>query len=196
MKRLAILILAVALCGAPILRAKTAEHTSPQAAYIEKTTGIVFPAAIGALAFEGTEDFGDERYGVGIKYSGEGIAGTIYIYNDGLASIPSGVDSPIHKAAVDTAVNGIKEVAGQGQYQDLAFGREEIAGLSGRPGSHRARHAALAYTFDGTRWYSHIFVLGYKNQIVKLRFSYVQESKAAGEEQLKILTKWLDEAMK
>jgi hypothetical protein len=40
------------------------------------------------------------------------------------------------------------------------------------------------------------FVLGTKTQFIKLRFSYVDRLKTTGEEQLKVLTKWLNDAMK
>jgi hypothetical protein len=188
--------LAIALTAISAFSASAEAQTPFSPAYTEKATGISFPVRLGLLAFEGVEEYEDVRHGVAVKYSAIGVAGTLYIYNAGLKAIPSGVESPIHKDAMDMAVNDVKEVSRQGQYQDLVFDRGEIANLAGNEGGHRARHVSLAYTSQGIRWRSHIFVLGYKNQLVKLRFSYLDELRTSGEEQLKILTKWLNDAMK
>jgi len=196
MRNPSIRIIAIALVGASALIASAERQASANPAYTEKATGMSFPATIGLLAFEGAEEYEDERYGVGIKYSTNGVAATLYVYNAGLKSIPSGFESPVHKDAMDMAVNDIKEVSRQGQYQDLVFGREEVVDLAGNGGTHRARHISLAYTFQDTRWHSHIFVLGYKNRLVKVRFSYMDELRTTGEEQLEVLTKWLDGVMK
>jgi hypothetical protein len=198
MRNRSIGIIAIALTAVSALPPSAVAQTPIGPAHVEKATGISFPVRIGLLAFEGVEEYEDARYGVAIKYSAIGVAGTVYVYSAGLKTIPSGAESPVHKDALDMAVNDIKEVAKQGQYQDAAFGRQETADLagSGSGTAHRARHVSLAYTFDGTRWHSHIFVLGYKNQLIKLRFSYVDGLKTTGEEQLKVLTKWLNDAMK
>jgi hypothetical protein len=148
------------------------------------------------LAFEGVEEYDDVRYGVAVKYSAIGVAATLFVYNAGLKAIPSGVESPIHKDALDMAVNDIKAVSRQGQYQDVVFRQTEIADLAVSGTVHRARHVYLSYTSDGNSWHSHIFVLGYRNQLIKLRFSYVDGLKTTGEEQLKVLTNWLNDAMK
>ena len=196
MRNRSIRTMAIALTAVSALLASAEAQTPISPAYIEKATGISFPVRIGLLAFEGVEEYDDVRYGVAIKYSAIGVAGTLYIYDSGLKTVPPGVENPIHKDALDMAVNDIKEVSRQGQYQDVVFSREEIADLAGSGTGQRARHVSLTYTFDGTGWHSHIFVLGYKNQILKLRFSYVDGLKTTGEEQLRVLTKWLNDATK
>jgi hypothetical protein len=200
MKNPSIRIIAIVLIAASALLVHAEAQAPPTPAYVEKGTGISFPVRIGLLAFEGVEEYEDVRYGVAIKYSAIGVAATLYVYNAGQKAIPSGVESPIHKDAMDMAVNDIREVAKQGQYQDVAFSRQEIADLagsgSGTGTGQRARHVSLSYTSDGTSWHSHVFVLGHKNQLLKLRFSYVDGLRTTGEEQLKVLTKWLNDAMK
>lgn len=196
MRTLSIGTVAIVLAAVLALLVPAEAQAPLSPSYVEKATGINFPATIGLLAFEGAEEYEDESLGVAISYSTGAVTATIYVYNAGLAAIPSGADSRVHKEAVAAAVNDIKQVSGQGTYQDLVFGREEVLALAGRTDGHRARHASLAYSLLGVRCHSHIFVLGYKNQLIKLRFSYPDESRTIGEEQLDALTKWLDGEMK
>lgn len=189
------LILAGMLIGIfPFLAA--AEGQTPSApAYVEKATGLTFPGAIGLLAFGGAEEYEDESLGVAIEYSAEGVTATVYVYNAGQAVIPTGAESPIHKEVVAAALSDIQEVSRQGYYQDLAIGPEAVVDLAGRGRGHRARHVSLAYSFQGARWHSHLLVFGHENRLIKVRFSYLNDFKAAGEEQLKALRAWLDGAL-
>jgi hypothetical protein len=185
-----------AFLGIAILTGLVSGQGRTEAAYVEKSTGLAFPAAIGELRFGGVEEYEDPGSGVGISYSALGITVTVYVYNAGLADIPSGARSPIHQKALDAAADEIREVSRQGIYGDVLWGPQEIAGLAGGEDRHRARHVKLSYTIQDMRWHSHLFIFGYKDQFIKLRFSYGEEFKASGEEHLKALTRWLSEALK
>lgn len=161
----------------------------------EKATGLVFPASIGSLVFSGTHEYEDANDGVDFRYSADGIAATIYIYNAGLERVPEGKDDPVHGQVMTQIKEDIKGMARQGIYQDLVLGPDEIIGLAGEGRGLKARHFLATYSFDGSSWHSHSYLVGYRDRFIKLRYSFRDEFRAEGEKQLAALLGWLNGAM-
>jgi hypothetical protein len=188
-------LLALAVLGAAALAGPASGQAPATAPYTEPATGLVFPASIGSLVFTGVHDYGNRDDGLDIRYSADGIAATLYVYAAGLDAVPDGFEDPVFGEVLDQVKEDIREVSRQKIYQNLGFGADEIVGLAGQGRGIKARHVVLTYSFDGSSWHSHAFLLGYRGRFIKLRYSYRDEFGPEGEKALLALTQWLSAAM-
>jgi hypothetical protein len=195
MKNSCIRILAIIFLGVSSLSILAAEQSINNTAYAERHTGLIFPFRIGLLTFLQTEEFPSEGTDVGIKYMCPGMGLDFYVYNSGLRSIPSNPKAAIVKEMFELAISAIWEQSREGKKSNPVLVRQEVVPLTDGAGAPMARHAYLTFIQNGRQYCSHLYLLGYKNHFVKIRFSYEDDIKSIGEEQVRILTKWLSDAI-
>ena len=160
-----------------LLFAALASAQSTKGEYVERRTGIGFPAAIGSLRRWGVVSFAERDPGLGIavRYTtNKGCRGDIFVYNLGLAEIPSDPDDQVIAQQLQQALGDIRTQERTGTYQDVSVQRSEVAHLGGA-GSPKVRHAVLSYVERGKREESHLYVTGYKNHFIKIRFTFAEQ---------------------
>jgi hypothetical protein len=154
-------------------------------AYRHEPTGIVFPERLATLEKESeVTDFETERPGLGVSigYNGPGVTVTIYIYTMGLKKIPSDLNSPIMKASFTQAANEIEMAGEQGIYRDVTKLSEGEATWGPEESGVNMLHASYSYNRDDEDRLSHLYLTGYQNHFLKVRFTYDKEIQETAEQ--------------
>jgi hypothetical protein len=162
-------------------------------AYIEPRTGVAFPPALGGLMKGTQKDYQNPALGVSIPYAGtNGVTADIYIYGGGLASIPSGTNSVIVRNEFEKSAGVITAYEKMGAYQDV----KRVSEAAMRLGVDEKARAMLALCFEYTvtlegkeprEARSYLFLTGYKNQFLKIRFTFPRSNAESAEKNLKTL---------
>jgi hypothetical protein len=119
----------------------------------------------------------------------EKILATIYVYNGGLDKIPDGPGSEAVKQQILNAKGDIYELKKRGDYDTVTPRGDEKPQEVPLGKGAKALRLSFEIGFDGQKLVSYIFVTGYKNHFVKIRFSYPAAEKDKGEKGLqKVLT--------
>jgi hypothetical protein len=144
------------------------------ATFNEKTTNLQLPDAIGAWQRRNVIRFPDKQLGVEIDYQNrDGAIAAFYVYNRGLARIPTGAEN-----------SAVKKEFGTVQQEMLAIVTSRFTEVSKLLESHptikgtgkKATLSVAAYQFrekpKGRRHLSWLLISGYKNQFLKLRYTH------------------------
>jgi hypothetical protein len=78
-----------------------------QAGVREDDIGVTFPDRLGGLVLESRKTFADKALGDAVSYTAEGIIGSIYVYDDGLAAIPDDLDSAVLRHEFDDVMRAV-----------------------------------------------------------------------------------------
>jgi hypothetical protein len=168
-----------------------------EAPYLEKQTGIAFPAAIGDLERGAVKDFPEPGLGVGVTYkAGSVLAVNLFVYDQGLKEIPSDPGSEAVRKQADKALEDIRTVAKQGLYPNLAVTSRGVVPLTEDDKGPKAQRVVLSFGPEGGPCTSYIYVAAYRNRFVKLRYTYPDSARADAEKNLAALTRWLGEAIR
>ena len=146
--------------------------------YIHPVTGIVFEDRIGELKKIDVDVYDDPRLGIAARYSAIGIASTIYVYTLGVESISS---EPFSYEILDQFYQTENDV--MNIHKDANISISEVVELGDK--NKLVLHEKFEFIEDNIKKYSHLYIWGYKNNFVKIRFSYDSHVELEAEEELK-----------
>ena len=121
--------------------------------------------------------------GVGILYrsSDPAIYADFYIYNLGIKSIPDGSNTKEIHDQWKQAEDDIYTLEKQGKYLSVKKLYEASALLGMDRNAPTALRADFSYTSNGTKKLSYLYLLGYKKNFIKIRFTFPETLKKEGE---------------
>jgi hypothetical protein len=180
-------IFGIAVAGLAVLLALAAAAQPAPVPAPERNaeTGLAFPDMIGPARQVGSIDYsrskGMPELGWAWNYETHAITTTFYIYNAGIASIPSGATGSAVLTQFQQATADIEIGARAGRYEQLQ--------LSQGPGNCPVGAMVLrCITFtavlpgDKRPVFTRLFVTGYRNYFLKIRQDWPQDSPAASRE--------------
>lgn len=111
--------------------------------------------------------------GYSVNYdSEEAVRVTIYVYNLGMTNISNDINNSVVKNEIGRAKGDIKAVAKMGYYQDVKELKNDTITLAGQTGKMKALHTVFNYSVKGKPLISEIYLLGHKNNFIKIRATY------------------------
>jgi hypothetical protein len=175
MKRTAYICLLVALAAtAGAARAET---------FRDGATGLLFTDRLAGLSMVGVTDYEKERpgLGVGVGYNGPGITLTIYLYTLGMKSIPESPDSEVFRKHFDQCMGDIITAGQRGLYADVKKLSEDRFSLGSGQAERTGLCGAFSFMQQGTARLSKVYLFVYKNNFLKIRYSYNRDVETRGE---------------
>jgi hypothetical protein len=180
-------ILGVAVAGLAILLALAlmAQPARVPAPERNDETGLAFPDKIGPARKVGSADYGKTsgapELGYAWNYETQAITTTFFIYNFGIASIPSGATGSSVLTQFQQATADIEIGAGTGRYEQLkpsqGPGNCTVATMV-----FRCITFSAVLARDKRPVFTRLFVTGYRNYFLKIRQDWPQDSPAAARE--------------
>ncbi len=150
--------------------------------YKNPATGLVFPDAMAGMSKSKVTVFDSPELGVGVAYNAPGASMMVFIYNLGMKEIPTDVSSPVFKEHLDRAIGDIYQAEKMGAIQNVKrLPGGEVTTMPGKPG-RKALVALFTFRMQGRDMNSKLYLTQYKNNWVKLRYSYDAEMGNKGEE--------------
>jgi hypothetical protein len=157
------------------------------------------PSQLGELSYAGCEVYDDPRLGAKIRYEFGITKADLYLYDLGMASIPTEIDDPLLTEAYRQSCREVMTLADAGMYLDCELCKSEYLnlGMEGTKPSFlwaafRYRQAPGQFTSTEELRYSHIFLRTDGGFFNKVRYTY-PESEAANssERMISFLIEWL-----
>ena len=162
----------------------------------EPNTGIVFPKVLGSLEGGSVSTYDKPEMGVSVRYAAPGFfKADVYVYNAGMKNLGTGIKAEAVRPHFTELQDVLSIMEKRGRYKDvkklneqettLVAGAEKIPALMA---SYEYSEAADNQTgeYAGKR-VSYILVTAYKDNFLKLRFTFPEKDKEKGEELLKKL---------
>jgi len=180
-----ILAVAVVVLASLLALVATAQHTRAPAPERNAETGLAFPDMIGPARKVGSTDYaksnGTPELGYAWNYETPATTTTFYIYNFGIAEIPSGARDSVVLTQFQQAIADIEIGARTGRYEQL------------KPSTGPADCTVGAMVFrcitftavlpsDKRPVFTRLFMTGYRNHILKVRQDWPQNSPPAARE--------------
>jgi len=148
--------------------------TLASAGSLEKSIDAAFPDEIAGLKLNKRTEFPEKPLGVNLSYLRPGpLIGSIYIYNAGMASIPSGTDGQAVRTHFGQVIGEMKQWEKQGG---------KVFPLDGQPASASVtKYEGCGPQFIWKTYemqlpentlHSSTYLTGVKNHFVKLRITY------------------------
>jgi hypothetical protein len=175
------------VAGIAVLLALTAAAQPARVPAPERNveTGLVFPATLGPARKVGSTDYaqsnGAPELGYAWNYETQAITTTFYIYNFGIAEIPSGARGSVVLTQFQQAIADIEVGAGAGRYEQLK--------PSQGPGDctvgamvFRCITFTAVLPKDQRPVFTRLYVTGYRNYVLKIRQDWPQNAPAAARE--------------
>jgi len=138
-----------------------------------------FPPRIGSLELSSQTNFEQRSPGLGMgwSYHTEGIKADVYLYNGRLTTIPNDLSSPLVAGHFQEVVAEIYAMKSQGYYSDVrTIAPEEKVYIGSMP----FLHAELKFTQENVPRISHVYLTVWKNQFLKIRFTYFASEEKTG----------------
>jgi hypothetical protein len=175
------------VAGIAVLLALTAAAQPARAPAPERNaeTGLAFPDTIGPARKVGSIDYGQSNgapeLGYAWNYETQAITTTFYIYNFGIAAIPSGARGSVVLTQFQQAIADIELGAKAGRYEQL--------NPSQGPGDctvgamvFRCITFTAVLPSDKRPILTRLFVTGYRNYVLKIRQDWPQNAPPAARE--------------
>lgn len=147
------------------------------APYHHAPTGIIFPDQLGSLPkhtqisdYEATKP----GLGVSVAYNGPGITVTIYLYTLGLDTVSTDLDSPLLNNHFKDTARDVHRAGELGYYEKVRSLPEDRITWSSRPDATRSLRARFSYNQRGVERLSNLYLLGFKNHFLKIRYTHDQ----------------------
>jgi hypothetical protein len=105
------------------------------------------------------------------------------------------VKSEAIRGQVDQAMRDIRTVERKGHYPGLVVERDEVVALTKGRGAPQARRVVLSFGPAHARCYSYLYVTGYRNHFLKIRFTCWGAAGKNREQRVGRLTGWLAREM-
>ena len=186
-----------ALCMAALLpallspRALADPGIAPDEDYVNPDTQLAFSAEIGEYTRVRVHRFPQPGMGVSVQYKGPGDA-EAFIYNKGIARIPTGVDSDaVRKEFEDTAarISGLVAAAPFSNAKRVIDATPEFE-QNGQIAKVRVVEFEYSLTYrDGTtqKLCTWLLLTAYRNQFLKLLFTHAAVDEQAAQNKLRSL---------
>ena len=146
----------------------------------EEAIGIDFPERLGDFTLKGRTQFPQKADGATTVYEGRAVRGAVYVYNAGLASVPTGVGDPvIHRHFQQTAA-AMQQAMRESPAKATPMRASTISSFPGCGPQFVWR--ADRISMDGKELVSRTYLAGFKNHFVKLRVTHPQDSAAAADD--------------
>lgn len=160
--------------------------------YRHSPTGLVFGDNIAGTVKGKVTNYEEKQPGLGVSvgYNAPGIAITIYVYTAGLKSIDNTPSSASLKKHFSQVVQNIYKFEKLGNYKSVKKISEGTTFLRSAKNGQQALFASFSYILDETKVLSKLYLMGYKNHFVKIRFTYDEAVQDQGK---KMLTRFIDE---
>ncbi len=159
-------------------------HSAWAEAYRHRPTGIVFPDRVATLEKEArVTDYEADNPGLGVSvaYNGPGVTVTIYVYTMGMKTIPADLRSSTLKMHLKQATGDIVSAGEEGHYSNVKKISDGEAAWGSDATGTTSLHASYSYTQRGRDRLSHLYLMGYRNHFLKVRFTYDKEIQEAAE---------------
>ena len=126
---------------------------------------------------EGITDYETEKPGLGfsVGYNGPGLKVTVYVYTMGIKTIPEDLDSSILKDHFKKAANDILYMEELGHYSNVKNISDGEAKWGAGETQMRSLYGSYGYTQRGRDCLSHLYLMGFRNHFLKVRFTYDRE---------------------
>jgi hypothetical protein len=157
-------------------------------AFEDESIGLVFPAKLGNLDFEGKEAFAEAGLGYSARYFGTNqVKLDIIVYDKNFSEIPDGASSPILLEEFSQTRKALQVLETLGKIRSLEVqdeGTRELPGQNGINVFRWAKHSYGQYPREGidsaeTR-VSECYLTGFRRKFLKIRVSYL-DSDSDGE---------------
>jgi len=163
---------------------------SNASSYTHHPTGLTFQDSIAGLVKGEITHYKDPRLGVSVGYNAPGITSTVYIYNLGIRKIQTVPPSPILDEHFKQVIEEIYTIEKQGGYENVRAISHRATLRYDANGKQRVLLAIYSYLQnEGKRVLdkpiqrmSVIYLTGYRNHFVKVRFTYNEEIQFQGDE--------------
>lgn len=165
-------ILGVLLCSVGL---------SAHAAVYEPRLQIQFPDQIAQLALTQQHEYPTPELGVSLGYQGA-VQATVYIYNAGLASIPSDIHAPVVRQQIAQAGQDIRVMHQRGATRQLQAvdAQPVVVNHVGCGTTFLRQQFSFAIAQEGAPLLSSsVYLTALNNHFVKLRISYPQSDQSA-----------------
>lgn len=146
--------------------------------YRHAATGITFPDRMATLAKEKQETNYEAKtpgLGISVGYNEPGITVTVYVYTMGMKTIPADLNSSILKDHFRQAAGDIARLVEMGYYSNLNKISEDEVVWGDNGADARSLHGLFSYRQSGRDLLSHLYLLGFRNHFIKIRFTYDKE---------------------
>lgn len=155
--------------------------------YRHEPTGLLFPERLAQLEKGEVTDFEPQipGGGIGVGYSGPGITVTLYVYALGRKSIPDGFQSRVLKEHFKETVGDVMEAGRRGLYKGGKKESEGVAAWDAGETGRKSLHAQFRFTQGGRERHSHLYLTGFRDHFIKIRFTYDAQVQGAAEKTLK-----------
>ncbi|MBW1643973.1 MAG: hypothetical protein JRJ76_14160 [Deltaproteobacteria bacterium] len=157
--------------------------------YFHFASGIEFPKKLAEMEMKCVFNYELTTPGLGIdvKYGTLNIWTDIFIYNLGFDKIPDGIESDIIRKHFEGVIGDIYKAYEQGIYDAVVklAENEETHGTIAKKIDFLS--AYLITSKSGEKNFSHIYLSGYNNNFIKIRFSYYEDMEDKGPEVLLVL---------
>ena len=146
----------------------------------EDAIGIEFPQRLGDFTLKGRTQFPNKADGATTVYEGSDVRGAIYVYNAGLAEVPTGVGSPvIHRHFQQTAA--ALQQAGRESAGTVTPARGST--ISAFPGcGPQFMWRADRISMEGNAVVSRTYLAGFQNHFVKLRVTHPSDASSVADD--------------
>ena len=168
MKRLVIVItLSIVAC-------LFVNHGALAQAYQHAATGIVFPEQLATLEKGRVTDYEKTHPGLGVAvgYNGPGITVTIYVYTMGMTSVPDDLQAATIRNHFKQVTGDIVRAEKRGYYSNVRKISVGEVSWGNASTATRSLHASFSYIQNGKDRFSHLYLMGFKNHFLKVRFTY------------------------
>ena len=150
--------------------------------YRNPATGLLFPDSMAGMKKVKVTVFESPQLGVGIGYNLPGVSMTVFIYDLGMKSIPADINSPLFKGQFDQAIADIFQAERMGVLENVKRLPGDPATMMPGPSGRKALSASFTFGLQGQEKNSKLFLTQYKNNWVKLRYTYDRNVQNRGEE--------------
>jgi hypothetical protein len=167
-----------------VLIAEPKKEAAETKDFKEPATGLVFPAKLGGMSREKETIYKNNFLGVSIPYRGQNkIKADIYIYNMGQDYIRFGNSSKPLMQNFEMATKDVFLMAKKGNYQNPVLIDKSVFDIETAEKGKEIPflRAKLEFTQDNLPRISYIFMSGYDNQFLKIRFTYLKNFAEEGE---------------
>jgi hypothetical protein len=148
-------------------------------------TGLAFPDTIGPARKVGSVDYGQSNaapeLGYAWNYETQAITTTFYIYNFGIAQIPSGARGSVVLTQFQQAIADIEIGAKTGRYEQLKPSQGPGDCTVGAMVFRCVTFTAVLPS-DKRPVFTRLFVTGYRNYVLKIRQDWPQNAPVAARE--------------
>ena len=180
-----ILCVAVAVLASLLALAATAQPARVPAPERNAETGLAFPDTIGPARKVGSTDYAQSNaapeLGYAWNYETQAITTTFYIYNVGIAQIPSGARGSVVLTQFQQAIADMEIGAKAGRYEQLKPAQGPGDCTVGAMVFRCVTFTAVLPS-DQRPVFTRLFVTGYRNYVLKIRQDWPQDSPAAARE--------------